>query len=549
MNLCIRFLSFLIVALGQPAWVSTIAPLSACLGYALFWKSIEKIISFRLKFWISVGWYAAVQAVQLSWMTAIEYQGFYILFVYLSLLFILGLQFGWLSHLVLKRANLTLFQCGLLASVWTLLEWGRLFIFCGFSWNPAGLALTAFLPSLQLASLFGVLGLSFWVLFSNLLLFSSLKMIREKRKFIISINYYLIAILIPYIFGFFQLTYYESGVKNTLSVALVQTNLLPTQKILIKEKIFDYVTPFNQWGRIITALAKIKEAKVDIIAFPEAALPYLANDPIFSLQEVKALFKKEFGDRVEYCFPLSLNSKVSNLFLAQTIANLYQAELIIGLDDREEALNENYQAAFYLSPNNAPTQSYKKNILLPLAEYIPFKWLHVFTKHYGIKEFYTSGKEVKIYGKKIPVALSICYEDTFSHFIRQGRVKGAKLFINITNDNWYPNSQLARQHFDHAKLRCVENGVPFIRACNIGVTAAMDSFGRVVNQKLAKGAYLGRKSDLILATLPLFTYPTLYTQWGDGGIVATSLFFIIVFFLKKIPLKNLAEKCLKVLNF
>ncbi len=49
-----------------------------------------------------------------------------------------------------------------------LLEWVRLYFFTGFTWNPAGLAFGGSSYAIQLASLFGIYGLSFWVIWTNL---------------------------------------------------------------------------------------------------------------------------------------------------------------------------------------------------------------------------------------------------------------------------------------------------------------------------------------------------------------------------------------------
>lgn len=526
---------FLCVALGQPAWLLFCAPFAAFLGYALFWKGCEKIGSVKKKFWLSLFWYSAVQAVQLSWMTAVEYQGFYILFVYLSLIFLLGLQFALLSYFIFKLKYFTLFNCSVLASGWVVLEWSRLFFLCGFSWNPAGIALTYSLFSIQMASICGILGLSFWVILSNLM---TLSLFRTGRGYLRVFS----ILLIPYIVGCLQWAYVEKKKDDShLRVALVDTHLLPSEKIFLKEYASSYISPFEQWKSLISTLKKeIGEERVDLIVFPEAVVPCLARKKVYPIEPLKKYMQEQLGEEVLGSFPNSFSSHVSNLFLAQTVANFYQAEVVIGLDDRDEQLNENYQAAFYLFPGGSSLERYEKNILLPLAEYLPFNWLKRFTAKYGIYEFYTPGKEVKVVQGTIPSSLSICYEDTFSHFMREGRAKGAKLFINLTNDNWYPNSRLAKQHFDHARIRAVENGVPFIRACNMGCSAAIDSLGR-------NHFFQNKKNSIILAEVSLLHYPTLYTQWGDFPLLAVN-FFLISLFWASYLLKKLARNPLNQLN-
>ena len=147
-----------------------------------------------------------------------------------------------------------------------------------------------------------------------------------------------------------------------------------------------------------------------------------------------------------------------------------------------------------------------------------------------IVDFFTHGKEAKVFEGNCPLNISICYEECFSHLMREGKLNGAKLFVNVTNDAWYPSSRLPLKHFDLGKLRAIENGVPLVRACNTGVTAAVDSLGRVVdtlgNEKLEW------QKGVLFVPLDLYSYPTLYTYFGDYLIVAISLFFLIIALIK-----------------
>ncbi|MGE0670391.1 MAG: apolipoprotein N-acyltransferase, partial [Parachlamydiales bacterium] len=198
------------------------------------------------------------------------------------------------------------------------------------------------------------------------------------------------------------------------------------------------------------------------------------------------------------------------------------------------ASGNNYNSAFYLSPEMQSIQRYDKQVLLPLAEYLPFRWLKALTKRYGITEFFTHGKESTVMGERYPFSLSICYEETFPHLIRSGRVMGADLFINVTNDNYYPFSKLPEQHFSHARVRAVENGVFLLRACNTGVTAAVDPFGRVVARLGDGGQGSEVLQDVLTVTVPRESHKTLYMLWGDAGIICLAISGLIAFvFIQK----------------
>src|SRR5579863_899018 len=83
-------LSLCIVAFGQPARMPWLCPIAATLGFALFFTIFQPSIRKKERFWIAASWFLGVQMLQLSWMTSIEYQGYYILFVYFFLCCALG---------------------------------------------------------------------------------------------------------------------------------------------------------------------------------------------------------------------------------------------------------------------------------------------------------------------------------------------------------------------------------------------------------------------------------------------------------------------------
>jgi len=481
-------LSFFLVAYGQPAWIPFLAPLAAAGGYALFWKGIQEQ---RRTFLCSLVWYALVQAVQLSWMTSFEYQGYYILVVYFALCLTLGALWGVFTCFGVNNQPFSCLRIGMLASVWTLLEWIRLHILCGFSWNPAGMALASYPLSMQLAAFLGVYGLSFWVMFTNLVILH--------RRLLLWVG----CALFPYLLGVLYWGFYakvSSG--QPYSIALVQTALLPSQKNLLQGRSSEYMTPSKQWKRIFSLLEKIERSPLDLMVFPEAALPHLADIPIYMAEDLPS-------------FP----ERVSHAFLAEMLARKFHAEVVIGLDARMRG--KNYNAAFHFTPEGAQSR-YDKRVLLPLAEYLPFAWLKPFVQSYGIEEFFTHGKEAVIFRGKVPLSASICYEETFGNLMREGRKKGAMLFVNLTNDQWYPFSRLTRQHLHHAKLRAVENGLFHVRASNGGTSAIIDPFGNIIAQ-------LGDEEDVLYRTISLHSHSTLYTLIGDTGIVCICVTLILFY--------------------
>jgi apolipoprotein N-acyltransferase len=346
--------------------------------------------------------------------------------------------------------------------------------------------------------------------------------------------------ILPYIFGFSNQTWIEWNRKQNpvFSVALVQTSILPEQRDYYPSKKESFIPFLDQWERIFLFLDP--EKKVDLIVLPETALPIGAHRYLYPIGLVKYYWQNWFGtDALSDLPPLEsplavshwengvLDWKVNNAFLCQAFANHYNSHLIIGLDDHDLDEDAKYNAAFHFQPKNMTAERYEKRILVPVVEYIPFKtfdWVsHFLLEQFGIEDSFCRGSEGIVFQTRFPIGISICIEETFSELIRDLRRKGAEVLVNISNDVWFPKSRLPLQHFDHGKVRAVENGVCSLRACNTGITGAVDCFGRTVAQfppsESAGGA--------LYISLPILSYNTLYTLWGDSAILALSIGFVI----------------------
>lgn len=519
-------ISLCIVGLGQPAWIGWLAPFAAAGGYAIFWDGLRAFTSQKRHFWAAVIWFAFVQAIQLSWMTSIEFQGNYILAVYAFLACCLGLQFGFLSIFVVEAVSLSVPRILALASLWTLIEWARFHVLCGFSWNPVGMALTSYAMGMQLASVGGILGLSFWVITTNLFAYR----LRLQAFSPYQTALWAVIALFPYLYGGGVLLWHN-GEKKThgqVHALLVQPGLLPSQKVPIEGRFDEFISPWEQWRAIFGGLKPYKGQKIDLIALPESAVPFRSSQTVYDYSVARDLLIKEFGPESvkvfpELIVPFAQDGRVSNAFFSQFLANYFRTDFIIGMDE-EDAESHCYSAALHFRPWNDTPNRYDKRVLVPLAEYLPFEWCYTLTKAYGVESFYTHGQEAKLFEGPLPLSVSICYEETFPNLIREGRFKGAQLFVNLTNDNWYPKSKLPRQHFDHGKLRAVENGVPTLRACNSGVTAAIDAFGCMVGK-------LDAQQGVLSVVVPTYHISTLYTFFGDSLVVGICFGFLVFYIL------------------
>ena len=107
------------------------------------------------------------------------------------------------------------------------------------------------------------------------------------------------------------------------------------------------------------------------------------------------------------------------------------------------------------------------------------------------------------------LGIFICYESIFPDEVRRFANSGAQVFVNISNDGWYGDSGAYAQHLRQARMRAMENNRWLLRATNTGVTAAIDPYGRVVQQAPRK------VRTALVASYSLIDSTTFYTRHGD----------------------------------
>jgi apolipoprotein N-acyltransferase len=538
-------LSFFLVAFGQPVWTWWTGLLAAFFGFALFWRVLLDISLKKERFIVSMGWFAAVQMVQLGWFASHPF--IYIYAVLFFCAYLMGAQFGFIGMLIQPAAFDRPLQLLAIASLWTLFEWSRLFILSGLSFNPVGLALSGSIYPLQFAALGGAFFLSFWVMATNLFV---LRAWIKRGKINGAIAGSLA--LFPYLFGVLHYhAHYPHLLENQKEItALLVQPALPleeNQRFMSAEEARQAV--LERWKHVIGTTVQHRGKPTDLIVLPEYVVPYGTFPPVFPIREVKQLFSELFGkEGVQALPPLKkpladyvitdqgMRWLVSNAFIVQGLANFFHSYVIAGLEDSVYLDETNrdyasYSSAFHFKPEGGRPERYDKRVLVPMGEYIPFKWCRQLASRYGISGSFTPGVEARCFNGPVACGAAICYEETYGDLMRENRQKGALLLVNLTNDGWYPHSRLPKQHFDHARLRTVENGIPLIRACNTGITGGVNSLGEVIDVIGPDFMRTQKTADAIHLKIPIYTYSTLYARWGDRFILSLSSLIIFSFFL------------------
>ena len=127
---------------------------------------------------------------------------------------------------------------------------------------------------------------------------------------------------------------------------------------------------------------------------------------------------------------------------------------------------------------------------MPFGEYLPFQdllerlGLRQLTKQVGgfLPGDRRRAMDVPGAPKMLPL---ICYEIIFpGNAVPRGERPG--WLINLTNDGWFGISTGPYQHFQQARVRAIEEGLPLVRAANTGISAVIDPLGRVINSAAAR---------------------------------------------------------------
>ncbi len=367
--------------------------------------------------------------------------------------------------------------------IWMLVEYARGHLFTGFPWNLAGYSFTCCDALLQLASLVGMYGLTWFAVFLGAvpIVWLDAAISRKKIWAVIGVSYGLL--LGGALWGTNELRH-ETAYVPDVKLRLVQANIQQRQK---------WEPGYQMQG--VKEYVRLTQSpgleNITHVIWPETAVP----------------------------FALKNDSPLSRLLGAA----MPKPALLITGSLRTEGSEKDWKlfnSIVAVDHQGRVAGSYDKNKLVPFGEFIPFRnfipasWL----MPVGAKDFSSGPGAATFHWQGLPpVEPLICYEVIFPEFVKASDTRPEWL-LNLTNDAWFGNSSGPYQHMHMARARAVELGVPLVRVSNSGVTIVTDAFGRILSQ-------IGLQEQGVLDTpLPKARADdTVYVRYGDFMLLALTL--------------------------
>lgn len=389
---------------------------------------------------------------------------------------------GALFHAV--RADRGLMRVAALAAAWTLAEWLRGTVLSGFPWNLIGYVWTATDETIQAASVTGVYGLGFiTVVAAALPRLAFRRGLGARLSVAAPVVGSMAIIALLYSGGALRLQQTDPAPVPGAVLRIVQANIPQALKWQPgeRERIFEQYLALSASG---------SAGDVTHLIWPETALPFLIGED--------AALRALIAERLPGA-PILLTGSVRR-------------------DAGDNGVERYYNSLLAIDPKGRLLGVYDKVKLVPFGEYMPLRGLLGLTKLTQGSSDFTAGRDGTVMSIRgvPPFSPIICYEAIFPKDVVTSP-SSYDWLLNVTNDAWFGVSDGPHQHFQMARVRAVEQGVPLIRAANTGISAIVDPFGRVKEQ-LQLGV-----AGVIDAALPgRIRGATIYALTGPAPVLALS---------------------------
>ena len=370
-----------------------------------------------------------------------------------------------------------------LGVAWLVLEWVRSWFLTGFPWNLVGTSLTLSDSLIQGGALGGPWLLSAIVLVASLAPAAVAPAGRFTPRrvgggLVVSIA----VITLAWVAG--ELRLQNRDISSGPVIRLVQPHIeqhLKWERTLLDDHFANHVA--------LSSLAPSSKSPVAII-WPEAAIPH-------------TLLRKP-----EVLSNFAAMAPPGGLIMSGAI------RAVPGADGTLEARN-----SLLVFSNKGPVTLHDKYRLVPFGEYVPLRRiLPIETIAPGRRDMGRGPGPATIRVASLPdFGVLICYEIIFPTGITDPG-HPPQWLLNITNDAWFGMSSGPYQHFQAARLRAVEQGLPVVRVANTGISGVIDPLGRVV-----ASMPLGHRGVLDVALPAPLGDPTPWSRFGNWTLLVVLL--------------------------
>ncbi|TCP96037.1 apolipoprotein N-acyltransferase [Cricetibacter osteomyelitidis] len=393
----------------------------------------------------------------------------------------------------------------LFAVIWTATEFLRSWLFTGFPWLQFGYTQIDS-PFFGLAPIFGVTGITFFVMWVSAVIFNLISaLFGQYRKINVAVASVLMLAVVGGLSAFAGSKQFVKEVpEKALTVTLAQGNIEQNLK-------WDPDYLYRTIG-IYEELIRENLGKSDVIILPESAIPMLENQLTPMLDSWQKSAEKAGTEII-----------LGTVFEDNAMGKLFNSIIVLG----------NSQQPY----NLATTNRYNKHHLVPFGEYVPLESLlrplgSVFNLPMSA---FQSGAEVQeplmVQGRNFTSA--ICYEIIFGSQLQRNIGKQTDFILTISNDAWFGDSIGPWQHLQMARMRALELGKPVIRATNTGITAFIDAQGKIVEQaRQFESLNLTRKIAPTEGKTP-------YAILGNMPLYVMSLMFVLIRILGAVILRRI----------
>ena len=473
---------------GHPAfgWIALTPLLVALSGAALRRAFLLGLTTGIIYFTGTLYWITGVLAAYgglQTWVAVLINAG---LIAYLAL-------FPALFALITRRIVMAYGRSALMAApvVWVATELARSSI-TSFPWELLGYSQVTVLPIAQLASLFGVYGLSMLVAaVSAALAFAAAGPRQGPVRYMPAVGAVMIVLAIA-VWGSRRVAASEwTRAGEPIRIGMIQGNVDQAQKWDVKRAsaIFqDYVNLTRQ---------AIREG-AQLVLWPESSTPFLFEEDLPAAAVVR------------------------------TLAQQARVPIVFGSDQIERGRPDRFfNSAFLVRADGTTGGVYRKMHLVPFGEYVPFQRLLFFaaplTEQAGTFSPGLNPELLPVDGHRLSVA--ICYEVVYPDLVRQFVAAGSELLTTITNDAWFGQTSAPVQHFQQAAMRAIENGRYLVRSANTGISGIVDPYGRV----LAETPIF--QSAVLVGEARFLRTSTFFSRHGDvlayASVVATLVLLVV----------------------